>query len=135
MSLSGSVLYRLAADMVLAVHVLFVVFAVLGLCLILVGAARGWRWIHKPLFRWLHLLGIGVVVLQAWLGRRCPLTDLEMALRERAGEATYPGAFLAHWLERLLYYDLPAWVFVLVYTLFGALVLAAWYLIPPRRRH
>lgn len=120
--------------MVLAVHVLFVVFVVLGLILILVGAVRGWGWIRSPLFRWLHLLGIGVVVLQAWLGQRCPLTGLEMALRARAGEATYPGAFVAHWLERMLYYDLPGWVFILAYTLFDMLVLAAWCLVPPRRR-
>lgn len=135
MNLSGLSLYRFAADMVLTMHVVFVVFVLLGLILILVGAVRNWDWIRSPLFRWLHLLAIGVVVLQAWLGQRCPLTGLEMALRERAGEATYPGAFLAHWLERMLYYDLPAWVFVLVYTLFGALVVATWYLVPPRRRH
>ena len=55
-------------------------------------------------------------------------------LREQAGEATYTGAFVAHWLDALLYYQAPAWVFALVYTLFGLLVLFAWFRVPPRGR-
>ncbi|MGD8380049.1 MAG: DUF2784 family protein, partial [Gammaproteobacteria bacterium] len=62
----------------------------------------------------------------------CPLTRWEMVLRARAGDAVYPGGFIAHWVETLLYYRLPGWVFVTVYTLFGALVVAAWFRIRPR---
>lgn len=124
--------YLLAADAVLLLHVLFVVFVVLGLLLILAGGARGWRWVRRPLFRWLHLAAIGIVVLQAWLGRICPLTDWEMALRQRAGEAVYAGGFVAHWLEQVLYYRAPDWVFVVVYTGFGLLVLLSWALVRPR---
>ncbi|MEO0347002.1 MAG: DUF2784 domain-containing protein [Pseudomonadota bacterium] len=125
--------YRLAADALLFLHVGFVLFVVAGLALVWIGAWRSWRWIRNPYFRIAHLLGIGVVVLQAWLGRICPLTIWEMALRERAGEATYHGAFIAHWLEALLYYDAPMWVFAVVYTAFAALVIASWVWIPPRR--
>ena len=46
------------------------------------------------------------------------------------------GSFVAYWLQRLLYYDAPAWVFTLAYTLFGAAVAAAWWTWPPRwKRH
>jgi hypothetical protein len=55
-------------------------------------------------------------------------------LREQAGEATYTGAFVAHWLDALIYYQAPAWAFALVYTLFGLLVLFAWFRVPPRGR-
>jgi polyferredoxin len=72
------------------------------------------------------------VVVQAWLGRICPLTVWESALRERAGDAVYTGSFIAYWLDELLYYQAPAWVFTLVYSLFGALVLASWYFVRPR---
>jgi len=75
------------------------------------------------------------VVLQSWLGAVCPLTTLEMALRRRAGDATYAGAFIAHWLEDLLYYRAPDWVFVTAYTVFGILVAWAWIWAPPRRRY
>ena len=125
-------LYRLAADLLLLLHVTFVVFVVAGLVLILLGAWRGWAWIRNPWFRLAHLLAIGVVVLQAWLGRICPLTTWEMALRAKAGDETYAGAFITHWLQALLYYEAPMWVFALAYTLFGALVVVSWIRIPPR---
>ncbi len=125
-------LYHLAADTVLVLHALFVVFVVLGLVLILCGAALGWLWIRNPWFRLAHLLAIAVVVLQSWLDVLCPLTTLEIALRNRAGDAPYAGSFIAHWLEALLYYRAPVWVFVLCYTAFGIAVAFSWYSIRPR---
>ena len=122
----------LAADAILFVHVLFVAFVILGILLIFAGKMLVWSWVRNPWFRLAHLAAIGVVVVQSWLGVICPLTTLEMALRSRAGAATYPGAFIAHWLETLLYYQAPAWVFALCYTLFGVAVLASWFLVRPR---
>jgi len=124
--------YRLAADLVLYLHVSFVVFVVVGLLLILVGKFASWTWIRNGWFRLAHLAAIGVVVLQSWLGKICPLTTLEMWLRAQAGDAVYPGAFVAHWVQRILYYDLPAWVFALAYTVFAALVIASWFWVRPR---
>lgn len=125
-------LYRIAADAVLLLHVLFVVFVVAGLILILAGGLAGWRWVRNPGFRIAHLVAIGIVVLQAWLGVICPLTTIEMALRSRAGDAVYSGAFIAHWLEAILYYDAPAWVFAVCYTAFGLLVVGSWFWVRPR---
>lgn len=126
-------LLRIAADAVLLLHALFVVFVILGLALVLIGKWRGWQWVRHFGFRIAHLLAIAVVVLQSWLGVVCPLTRWEMNLRERAGDTTYPGAFIAHWVEGLLYYRAPDWVFVLIYTLFGALVAASWFWVRPER--
>ncbi|MCB1841654.1 MAG: DUF2784 domain-containing protein [Halioglobus sp.] len=131
--MSSALHYRLAADAMLLLHSLFVAFVVLGLLLVFAGAWRGWRWVQRPAWRFCHLAAVAYVVVQAWLGKVCPLTTWEMALRVRAGEASYSGAFIAHWLENLLYYRAPDWVFVAVYTVFGALVLASWLLLPPRR--
>ena len=127
--------YLLAADAVLLLHVLFVVFVVAGLVRILAGRLMSWAWVRNWWFRVTHLAAIGVVVLQSWLGVICPLTKLEMALRDRAGDTTYAGGFVSHWLETILYYRAPAWVFAVVYTAFGALVLLSWFWVPPRRRH
>jgi polyferredoxin len=74
------------------------------------------------------------VVIQAWLGVVCPLTTWEMALRAEAGAATYSGSFIQYWLHSVLYFELPPWVFVVVYTLFGSLVLASWLVVKPYRR-
>lgn len=126
--------YRLLADAVLLVHFAFVLFVGLGLALTLVGGVLGWRWVRNRAFRIGHLAAIGIVVLQSWLGVICPLTDLEMWARARAGERVYTGSFIAHWVERALYYDAPWWVFVVCYTAFGALVVAAWYWVRPQSR-
>jgi len=127
----ASIWYALAADAALLLHTLFVVFVVLGLVLVMVGWGMGWRWVRNPWFRLAHVLAIAVVTLQAWLGRACPLTALEMSLRARAGDAVYPGSFVAHWLELLLYYQASPWVFTLLYSLFGVLVVASWCLVRP----
>ena len=124
--------YLLAADALLGSHVLFVLFVVLGLVLILVGKPLRWSWVRNPYFRIAHLVAIGIVVLQSWIGMICPLTTWEMMLREKAGDAVYTGSFIAHWLEKLLYYQAPMWVFALCYTLFAALVVASWYWVRPR---
>jgi len=126
-------LFLFAADAILFVHVAFVVFVISGLVLILIGKLYSWSWVRNPWFRSAHVAGIGIVVLQSWLGAICPLTTWEMALREKAGDAVYSGAFIAHWLESILYYRAPEWVFVVSYTLFGLLVAACWYWVRPRR--
>jgi len=128
---SGSA-YWLAADLILVMHVAFVVFVVVGLLLICIGGPMQWRFVRNPWFRLTHLAAIAVVVLQVWLGSICPLTTWEMALRAKAGGATYDGAFIAHWLQGLLYYDAPAWVFTAVYSAFGLVVVASWWLVRPR---
>jgi hypothetical protein len=123
-----------AADVVLLLHVAFVIFVVAGLLLILLGRLLRWPWIRSRWFRITHLVAIAVVVLQSWAGIICPLTTFEMTLRAKAGDATYSGSFIANWLETLLYIEAPAWVFALCYSLFAGLVLATWFWIPPHRR-
>lgn len=131
--MDAKVFYLIAADALLLVHVLFVVFVVLGLLLIFAGKLFAWPWVYNFTFRCAHLLAIVIVVLQSWLGVICPLTIWEMSLRAKGGEAVYTGSFIAHWLQTLLYYRAPEWVFILLYTLFGALVIASWYWVRPKR--
>lgn len=123
--------YQIAADSVLAVHVIFVFFVVCGLLIVGAGFFLRWPWVRNFWFRSAHLLAIAVVVVQSWLGRLCPLTEWESALRERAGQEGYQESFVGHWLGRVLYYECDSWVFVTVYTVFGALVAATWIWVPP----
>ena len=129
----SKMIHRVFTDIVVLLHFAFVAFVVLGLVLVLVGGALRWRWVRNPWFRWCHVLGILIVFLHAWAGIRCPLTILEIELRTRAGETTYTGGFIAHWMHELLFFDAPPWFFTVAYTIFGGLVAASWFLVRPRR--
>ena len=127
-------MFHLAADAILVLHFAIVLFVVGGLVLIIVGNLSGWRWVNSLWFRLLHLAAIAIVVAEAWLGITCPLTTLEMWLRAQSGAgiaANYIESFIGHWLQRLLFYSAPPWMFVLAYTLYGALVVAVWFRFPP----
>jgi hypothetical protein len=128
----SSTLYLIAADAILLLHALFVAFVVGGLILVFAGRAAGWCWVRNPRFRVTHLVAIAIVVIQSWLNVICPLTTFEMSLRSRAGDVTYTGSFIAHWLEAALYFQAPAWVFMVCYTAFGALAVASWLWVRPR---
>ena len=130
--MSSTTPYLLLADALLLAHTLFVAFVVVGLLLIAAGGLLGWRWVRNPWFRLTHLVCIGIVVVQSWLGIICPLTTWEMALRDKADAPGYDGSFIAYWLSRILYYAFPEWVFVAAYTAFGLLVAASWFWIRPR---
>ncbi len=127
-------LFAALADVVLATHVLIVIFVVVGLLVVWVGHARRWRWIDFWWFRLLHLAAIVVVAAQAILGIACPLTVVEMWLRRKAHQPAYAESFIGHWLQTLLYFDLPSWTFTLIYSAFAVLVIATWIRFPPRRR-
>ncbi len=123
--------YQLLADAVLALHFAVVTFVVGGLALVIIGNLRNWWWVNAFCFRLAHLGAIAIVVAEAWLGAICPLTTLEMWLRAHARATTYFGSFIEHWVQRVLYYEAPSWVFVLGYSLFGLLVVATWLYFPP----
>ena len=127
--------YLLMADAILVTHILFVAFVVLGLAAIYLGHWLAWDWVRNFWFRVLHLVAIGIVVLQSWLGVLCPLTIWEMQLREKAGAPIYSGSFIQHWLQTILYFEAPDWVFIAVYTLFGGLVAASWFIVRPKRNN
>ena len=84
---------RLAADAVVALHLAFVVFVVLG-------GMLAWR---NPAAAWLHLPAAAWGAYAELTATVCPLTPLENALRERAGASGYGGSFVEHYLMPLLY--------------------------------
>ena len=125
-------LYLILADAILITHALIVLFNVASLPLIWLGRICGWRFVRNFHFRAAHLLLIAYIALQALVGKVCPLTDWENQLRLKAGTgASYGGSFIAHWVQRLLFYDADERVFVVAYVVFFALVLATLFLIKP----
>jgi hypothetical protein len=123
--------YQTLADAVLLLHFGVVLFVVFGLPAILIGNRLDWSWVNVRWWRLVHLAAIGVVVLQAWLGRWCGLTELETWLREQAGQPGYDRSFIEHWVQRVMYFEAPVWVFALIYTGFAGLVVWSWWRYPP----
>lgn len=126
-------LYSIAADVLMLSHLGYVTFVMLGFLLILIGIARGWKWVRNPWFRYTHLVAILIVVAEAWAGMTCPLTIWEKALRQLAGEGTYEGGFFTNLVRSVLFRSWPPWVFTLLYSAFGGGVLLTFVLAPPRR--
>jgi hypothetical protein len=88
-------LYGILADIVVLIHLLFIVFVLLGAGLIL------WRrW-----FVWLHLPAVLWAIWIELTGGICPLTPLENWLRHRVGQGGYRGDFVVHYVIPLLYPD------------------------------
>jgi len=124
--------YRLAADLILVLHVGYVAFVLLGFVAILLGLLFRQSWARGFWLRMIHLAMILVVVAETVLGVTCPLTTWENSLRRLAGGETYDGDFIAEWLHDLLFLDGPPWMFTLAYLGFGAAVLLTFLLAPPR---
>ncbi|RLB65571.1 MAG: DUF2784 domain-containing protein [Deltaproteobacteria bacterium] len=102
--------YRLAADLTLILHLLFIIFILFGglLCLHRIR----WAWLHLPAIVW------GVWV--EWTSGICPLTPLENYFRQRSSDQGYPGGFIVRYLIPIIY---PEQLTILIQWLLGALVL------------
>ena len=85
--------YSFLADVVLLVHLAFILLVVLGILVV-------WRfprliWLHIPAAIWAGLIEI--------TGYVCPLTPLENHLRDLSGQAGYHGSFVEHYLMPIIY--------------------------------
>ncbi len=83
-----SLVYLILARGVFLVHLGFIVFIAAGM----LPALRWPRivWVHAPLLAW----GLFIVPTD----RACPLTEIEKSFLTRAGQATYEGGFIEHYL-------------------------------------
>ena len=84
---------RALADLVVVVHLIFIVFVALGGLL-----ALRWRWVP-----WLHLPAVGWAALLEFFGLTCPLTPLENWLRRLAGAEAYSGGFVDRYVLPFVY--------------------------------
>lgn len=85
--------YRLLADATVGLHLAFILFVVFG-------GFLAWR---KVAWAWIHLPAVAWVAFIEFTGTICPLTPLENALRQRAGDAGYTGSFIDHYLLPIIY--------------------------------
>lgn len=85
--------FRGLADLVLVLHLTFILFVVLG----------GFVALRWPRVAWVHIPVALYGAIIEFLGFICPLTPLEIWLRRRGGEAGYEGGFIEHYITAALY--------------------------------
>jgi hypothetical protein len=113
---------------VLAAHLVVIAFNVFGLVAIPLGAWRGWAWVRIRWWRALHAGSLALVALQATLGRACFLTIWQGDL---GGGRADP--LIMRWVNGVIYWPLPMWVFTAAYLAVFAYVLALWLWVRPTR--
>jgi hypothetical protein len=117
------------SELVLAVHAAIIVFNIFGLVAVPIGAWCGWRFARVFWWRALHLLSMLTVAAQALLGRACFLTLWQSSLEHDTGA---PQPLIYTWVNRLIFWSLPLWVFTVAYIVLLLYTLALWGLVRPR---
>lgn len=103
-------IFEIAADLTALVHLTFLVFVLFGA--VLGRRRRAWKVLH------LTAMGYGVLIeVFYWY---CPLTYVEQYLRAKAGKGMYQEAFIQHYVNKVIYLDVPQWTLILA----AAIVLA-----------
>jgi hypothetical protein len=105
-------LYKILADFVVLIHFCWIFFLIAGVFL-------GRRYRRVRIF---HIAGLLFAVLLQVFGWYCPLTYVEIWLREKHYPSiTYKGSFIIHYVEKLVYIELTREiVFVLTLMLVAA---------------
>lgn len=86
-------MYHLLADIVVVIHLAFIIFVIAG----------GLLLFRRPRLAWLHLPAAAWGALVEIMGWPCPLTPLENRFRELGGGTSYEGDFIAHYLLPIIY--------------------------------
>jgi hypothetical protein len=126
--------YLFLADLVLAAHIAFAAYIVLGLAAIWIGRAFGAGFVHNPWFRWTHIGCMAFVLAETLAGALCPLTELEWRLRRASGLELYNETFMERAAELLLYEDLSNAAYLKIYAAFFAAMVITAFAVPIRGR-
>lgn len=121
----------LAADLILYLHFLYVLGVVIPIPLIILGKFFSWNWIRNLFFRKIHFSMIFIVVLESIFGIACPLSVWEEAVRKGTNQDIYTQGFIASWISRLLFFDLPPWVFTIQYLIVAFIIIELFIWISP----
>lgn len=138
------------ANVILIIHVGYILVVVGGLFVILLGGLLRWEWVRNFWFRVIHFVMMGIVVVETAFGWTCPLTTWEVDLRQASGIALEIPVevangqvtkvkyeprhqdFVGRCCHKVLFLDLPEWAFTTLYYTLGAVILAGLFFVPPR---
>lgn len=117
---------KIYADIIMIVHLIWVLFMILGLPLGL--------WLRSTTLRWIHAGGMAITAFFAATGIYCPLTTWEEALRLNTDPGFgHEGSFLARYLSAALYPQAEPWILRIITILWGLLTFWGMIVIKPGR--
>jgi Protein of Unknown function (DUF2784) len=114
-------LFLAAADAVVVLHLFWIVFLILGAL-----PGRRWAWVM-----WTHIASLAFSIALQVFSWICPLTHLEVWLRKLGGAQPYESTFIRHYVEQIVYAEIPRDA-----LLFGTLIivtLSLWFYLQPRK--
>ena len=108
-------LYKICADIVVVIHLLWILF-------LLFGAFPG---MYRKIFKIIHISGLIFAFIVQIFGWYCPLTYLEIWLRYKHDPAlSYSGSFIINYVEKIVYLQVSrSSIFILTILLIGLNVL------------
>ena len=115
------------ADLILMLHFFIVIFITLQFFTVPVAYKLNWKWQKNRALRIIHLIMIFFVTTEAVIGITCPLTIIENKLRNIDSYNT----FLENWISKIMFWNLPSYSFMILYTLCLFWTLLMWKIFPP----
>ncbi len=107
--------YKIAADLIVFIHFLWILFLIFGFFL-----GRKYK-----TFKVVHITGLCFALIIQIFGWYCPLTYIEIWLREKHNPAlSYSGSFIIYYVEKIVYIELSRWI---IFILTAILVLISLY--------
>lgn len=126
--------YGIAADLVVAIHIAYVAYVIIGQLAIIIAAPFRWQWAKNPWFRFSHLAAIAIVAYEEIRGIRCPLTVWEEQFRAFAGQSFNASeTFMGRLMHDLLFIDgKPDIFFTTIHLAAFVLIVQGLIMYPPR---
>jgi len=117
-------LYRIAADITVILHFLWILFLIFGAFI-----GRKYRWVKR-----VHISAIIFALVIQVFGWYCPFTHLEIWLRRMHDPSqSYSGSFIIHYVEKIVYINLSPKI-IIVLTIILAVV-SLWIYSPRHKKH
>ena len=115
------------SEIVLLLHFSIFLFMILSFILIPYGYYKNWEWVKNIYFRSIHLILMGIILIETILGFMCPLTILENFLR---ANKKIDNIF-SKIIHQIMYWDFTNYQFIILYLLSLSYIIFLWFFFRP----
>jgi hypothetical protein len=123
-------IYALLADVVIVIHFLYALTIIGGLVIVYVGKFLKWGFVKNATFRLIHLIMIMIVAFESIFHIECPLTYIEYKLLSLAKIHHQNTPFIAGFINKILFWNLPNEFFDILYIGLALVILMSFVFVP-----